>query len=341
VSGVPVEVVAVWLLFAAVTVEILVTYARLPAAQLYHVSGTGGEGGASRALVFLNFPFALVAIALLTLLSERLPDGLLRGVAVCAAVLCLAVVWPGVVDQRDLDAKPVNAIAAAGVLLTLALTLVVGRGGVTGRARRPGDAARAVAAAAVVVLASPWIAADLGFFLDGVPVLGSLFQTGKRLREAPGLPEFPPAVHLGHHHGMDGALLVLTALLLSRAVPELRARALRIALAAYLALMACYGLGNIANDFWIEQVWKRGWTAWLVPDVLRPRASAAWGVILGAALLLLAVARSRRRIRFRRASTSPSSGNYKLICRAFAVLDPFLTPPGPHAEKTWRAFPTR
>jgi hypothetical protein len=135
VSGVPVEVVAVWLLFAAVTVGILVTYARLPAAQLYHVSGTGGEGGASRALVFLNFPFALVAIALLTLLYERLPDGLLRGVAGCAAVLCLAVVWPGVVDQRDLDAKPVNAIAAAGILLTLGLTLVVGRGGVTGPAR--------------------------------------------------------------------------------------------------------------------------------------------------------------------------------------------------------------
>jgi hypothetical protein len=66
-----------------------------------------------------------------------------------------------------------------------------------------------------------------------------------------------------------------------------RRRGLRIALGAYLALMLCYGLGNIANDFWIEQVWKRGWSTWLVPDVLRPRASAAWGLILGAALLLL------------------------------------------------------
>ncbi len=46
----PTEVLGVLLLFAAVAVEILVTYARIPARELYHVSGNGLEGGASRAL---------------------------------------------------------------------------------------------------------------------------------------------------------------------------------------------------------------------------------------------------------------------------------------------------
>ena len=70
-SGLPVEVVLVWMLFAVVTTEILVTYSRVPASELYHVSGSGIEGGLSRALVFLNFPVALVALAILPLVVIR------------------------------------------------------------------------------------------------------------------------------------------------------------------------------------------------------------------------------------------------------------------------------
>src|SRR5204863_3451278 len=124
------------------------------------------------------------------------------------------------------------------------------------------------------------LAADLGFFLNGVPVLSSLYQSGEYRHHVAGLPAFPPAVHHGHHHGMDGILLVLSALLLSRLLREVRAGWLRSALTAYLALMFCYGVGNIANDFWIEQVVKRGWAMWEIPNVLEPRATAAWGVIV-------------------------------------------------------------
>ncbi|MEX2026950.1 MAG: hypothetical protein WEH44_06605, partial [Pirellulaceae bacterium] len=60
-----VEVVAVWVLFAGVATAIFVTYSRISAHELYHVSGSGLTGGASRALVFVNFPLALVAIAIL------------------------------------------------------------------------------------------------------------------------------------------------------------------------------------------------------------------------------------------------------------------------------------
>jgi hypothetical protein len=55
------------MLFAVVTTEILVTYSRVPARELYHVSGSGIEGGLSRALIFVNFPVALLALGVLPL----------------------------------------------------------------------------------------------------------------------------------------------------------------------------------------------------------------------------------------------------------------------------------
>jgi hypothetical protein len=109
-----------------------------------------------------------------------------------------------------------------------------------------------------------------------VPVLGTIYRTGE-LRQQPDVTGFHPAVHHGHHHGLDGALLVLTALLLSRLLPAVRARGLRGLLGGYLALMLCYGAGNIASDFWLEQVVKRGWTLWEIPDVTTPKASVTWG----------------------------------------------------------------
>src|SRR5205823_5869635 len=94
----------------------------------------------------------------------------------------------------------------------------------------------------------------------------------------------------GHHHGMDGVLLVLSALLLSRLVPAVRRAWFRWALGVYLALMVCYGVGNIANDAWLEQVVKRGWTGWEIPSVFQPRLTIAWLVIVLGTAALLALA---------------------------------------------------
>jgi hypothetical protein len=283
-AGLPVEVVLVWVLFAVVTVEVLVTYSRIPSRELYHVSGSGIEGGLSRALVFVNFPVALVALAVLGLIYTRLPGGGYRGVAILAAVLSAAVFWPGIVSQADLDARPVNAVAAIGVLLALVLTgAVASKGGVSTSSWQRADWVRVALAIVLLVAALPWLAADLGLYSNGVPLLGRLFQSGQFLPERPGLPNFAPAVHHGHHHGMDGVLLVLTALLLSRR-PARRA-----ALAAYLSLMFCYGVANFANDFWIEQVVKRGWTSWEIPNVTEPRVSVAWSLIVIASVGLWAL----------------------------------------------------
>jgi lipoprotein signal peptidase len=204
----------------------------------------------------------------------------LRVVAVVGIVLCLSVFWPGVVDQANLDARPVNAIAGIGVLVALVLSLVCGFHGWSQNAR--GDGYRDVVGTLAVLLALPWIFAELGFYLDGVPLLDRVFETGVyRTRGA------EVAVHHGHHHGLDGLVLLLTAILLSRVVPSIRTRRLRLLLAAYLSLMAAYGLGNMVNDFWTEQIWKRGWTDWQFPSLLQPTLSVGWALmILGAALML-------------------------------------------------------
>jgi hypothetical protein len=258
---------------------VLVTYARLPAADLYHVSGTGLEGGLSRALVFVNYPVALVAIPAALLAADRI-RGLTAWIAAVLAIGASAVVfWPGVVDQSDLDAKAVNAVPAIGVAIAVVLALVAGRRASVGAVSRAGDRWRLALAAVLVAAGLPWIAADLGFSFDGAPVLGSIWQTGE-LRHQPGVPGLHPAVHHGHHHGMDGVLVALSALVLSRMQP----RRLANLVTAYLALLIAYGIGNAANDFWLEQVVKRGWTSWAVPSLLRPSVGWAWLVLVAGAI---------------------------------------------------------
>ena len=259
------ELRAVWILAAAAAVAVFVTYWRLPAAETYNVSYSGIRGGASRVLVDLNFPDALIALAVLGVIAPFLSRRL-RVVAAVAALLSLVVVVPGVVKQSNLDARWINVVPALGVLLALALTPLAR----LPRTRdRRGDRVRIALAALLVLLAAPWIAAELGFYLDGIPVLGSIFQTGKIVSYHGNAPH--PAVHHGVHHGFQGLLVVGTALLLSR-LPN------RISL--YLALALAYGVGNIANDDWLEQVAERGWTSWTIPSCLEPKATWTWLAVL-------------------------------------------------------------
>jgi hypothetical protein len=275
-------VVALWAMFGLVAVEIVVTYSRVPPTRLYAVSGSGVGAGFGRALVFLDFPVALAALPVIALAAERLRRTWLP-VAVLAAGLCSVVFWPGVVDQYDLDARPVNALPAAGVALAVVLSFAAGLHRERVRVR--------AAPLALLVLALPWLAADLGFHLDGVPVLRSIFLTGK-------VVGVRAAVHLGHHHGMDGVLLTLAALLLVPLARRTRAPAHRLLVGAYLGLEIAYGLANTAQDGWLEQVAKRGWTTHVLPSVLRPALTLAWlGIAVAAtifAALILRPVRARR-----------------------------------------------
>jgi hypothetical protein len=285
------EVLAVWVLYGLVAVVMLVTYSRVAADEVYNVSHEGLAAGAGRVLVFANFPVALVAIALLAVVAERL-RGRLAVVAAVAAVLCAVVAWPGVVEQSDLDAKPVNAIPALGVAVALALTCVaLARGGI-GASRPFGggwDVVRAVLAGVIVLASLPWIFAELGLYVGDVPGLGAVFMSDEPSPE-PGHPALK-AVHLGHHHGFDGALLALSALALSRVVTSVRTPALRVAFGLYVALMLVYGLANAVQDFWLEQLAKRGTTSVKLPTMTVPGLSWAWAAILATALLIHFAAR--------------------------------------------------
>lgn len=222
--------------------------------------------------------------------------------------LCLVVVVPGVVEQDDLDAKPVNAVPAAGVVMALALSVFALRRGGLGRLgpRLRGDPARLVIIGLLLVVSIPWLFAELGFYAPW-PFLS------EQVRPEPGDPALR-AVHLGRHHGMNGALLAVAALALSRVLPQLQREWLRLALAAYLSLMLAYGLMNAAEDFWLEQLVKRDWTDERLPTVIRPAPSGGWAVLVaGAAAVFVTWLTGARLIQRRplsrgRAERRPSAG---------------------------------
>jgi uncharacterized membrane protein len=291
----PWEAGLVWLLFVLVAVAVFETYWRLPPSETWKVTGSGLDGGASRAFVFLSFSAAVAAPPVLAIVVDRLDDARATVAGVVAFLLCATVAIPGVQTPNHLDAKWSQLPAVLGVFLSVALTVWAMQSGRAERARtgRAADRVRLAAAALLLLAAAPYIAAELGFFLDGVPVLGWIFQTG-RIRPEPGAGYSHAAVHHGHHHGLDGFLLAIGVLLLSRLTGTIRRPLLRSATAAYLSLMLVYGLTNMANDLWTEQVVKRGWTGWQIPDVLQPSASAAWAAMIAvAALFYLALFRPR------------------------------------------------
>ena len=61
-----------------------------------------------------------------------------------------------------------------------------------------------------------------------------------------------------------------------------------------------YGIGNIANDVWLEQVAERGWTSWTIPSSTEPALTWTWlAVLLATPLIWLAWFRQRARLRRR------------------------------------------
>jgi len=268
------EALATWALWGLVALCIVATYSRLDPAFMYHVSREGITGGLSRALTFANFPFALVAIGLVLVAVVELPRAAWWAAAP-AIVLCATI--PLFNDQADLDAHWGNAVPALGIAIALALTLAATRrAGGSFAPRQPWDAARVVVAVLVVLVSLPWIAAELGFHFPG-----DLFMGEEPRLEDDG--SVIAAVHLGHHHGEDGALMVLTALLLSRVVVP--TRGLRGVVQAYVGLMAAYGAVNLVQDAWNEQIVKRGWVETTIPSAIVPSLTPIWAVVAALGVL--------------------------------------------------------
>lgn len=283
------EAIATWALWGLLVIALFVTYTRLDPVELYHVSGDGVSGGLSRVLVALNFPIALISIALVMVALDSLPARA-WWIGAPAIVMCAVTGWPGVVDQNDLDARLVNVVPALGVVLALGLGVAAFRRSGLGRAPALRfDRARTLLVVVVLVLSLPWILADLGVFSPEWVFIMERPITGSDGNVA-------PAVHLGHHHGLDGALLVVSAALLSR----VRLRSVRLAVAStlYLSLVFAYGAVNFAQDFWNEQLAKRGWVDRKIPGALEPALEPIWSVILVIAALTALVLRweAKRRV---------------------------------------------
>lgn len=269
------DVALAWALSAFIVIAGAVTYARVDPVVL-HADTTrhGVSAGLSRVVMAANMPVALIAIAVVLIALEALP---LRAwwVGAPAIAMCAFMAWPGVIDDRHMDARVVNLVPAAGVLLAAGLSVAAGRcAGWRMAARRTFDPVRAVLAGVIVVLALPWFAAEMGLYLPG-----DVFWTGHRVLE--GDSRLWPAVHHGYHHGFAGTLLMLSALLLSR--PRVISAARRVARRLYVSLMFAYGAVNFANDLWGEQIVKRGWAHWKIPSALFPRLHPIWLVILALA----------------------------------------------------------
>jgi hypothetical protein len=290
------EVLLIWGLIVAVTLAVFTTYAQIPVSALYHVSGTGLHGAASHTLVYLNFPIAILALALIGFTFARLyavPDALSRrgrwnvgAVALVAAALCLVAAAPGVVTQKNLDGKLINVIPALGVALAAGLTIFVLRRAGAGPLHpwSIGDRARTVAVVVLVALALPWILALIGVYVGDLPLVGSWFMSKEMVGS-----DTLPAVHLGDHHGFTGVLFAVSAIILSRVLPSIATRWLRRLLAGFVSLMLVYGLTNAAQDFWGEQLVKRGTTTVEFPSVLLPSLTPAWGLIILGTLIVWAV----------------------------------------------------
>ncbi len=241
---------AVWALHGAVAGMIAWTHSRTPADRLYRSQ----RGGLSRAMVFANYPTAVAAIA-------TLPHARRRRLALLALPLCATTAIPGVIDERDLDARWVNVPALAGV----ALALTAGeRGSAPQRDGR--DRRRLIAGLSLICITPHWLLAGLGI------------QTAGMRRPTPAEPGVD-RVHIGHHEGLDGVLLALDALLLSRRSSGRWHRRL-------LALTFAYGTAVAAQDAWHEQVVKPGHAARRLPQVSRPAASPAWAGLLASAPLV-------------------------------------------------------
>jgi hypothetical protein len=306
------EVAVLWGMYVFVAAEIFATYSRLPVHELYHVSRNGRTAGAGRVVVFGNWPVALAALPILAVVASAVRSRAVSLVAAVAAVLCCGVFWPGVVDQADLDAKWSNAIAAAGSGLALGLTIsALLLRGLGPRRRAPGDRTRLAIVVLLMLVSLPWLAADLGFLIGRWPLLGSIYYSDEWY--APfGDARAHRAVHAGSHHGLIGALLVVTVLLLSRTLPALGPR-LRAAVGAYLAVLGVYGLANIANDFWLEQIVKRGATQWQFPAMTVPSLSLNWLILLLAAALVYVFF-------LRRARPARTAGYRRSLWPVFAAL---------------------
>lgn len=96
----------------------------------------------------------------------------------------------------------------------------------------------------------PWIFAYFNIPIIDVPILNHIFL----------------AVHLGEHHGLSGFRYVLPLLLLYFSFRWFKDLGFRSAVVLSTSPFFAYRLYLLVQDFWFEQIVKRGWINLKLPD---------------------------------------------------------------------------
>jgi hypothetical protein len=274
------DILVAWTILGFVAFGVFTTYTRTPIRELYHVSFGGLGEGAAATVAYLSFPVGLAAIAVFPIVLGRARRNLVIAGVAATTLVVVFVLWPGSLEETGLRVTPTRALAATGSLVALGMTVTAWRTNGAGRlGRERGDALRIALAAVLLAGALPWLAADFGLSLNNVPGLGSIFLTDQ-LASQPSVPGLHQAVHDGFHHGLAGVLLALTALLVSRTLGHLAPGRSQMLLTVYTGFLLVYGAGNAFQDFWIEQIVKRGATRYEIPMFLAPALSIPWLVIV-------------------------------------------------------------
>ncbi len=290
------EVIGAWGLLGLDAVAIYRLYAGSLDAPGLMRRRTGREAGIDQLLALGRHPGLPVAIGVMPITMcrlerrDRLPVAL--GAVAAGGMAALALdrmrTVESVISRDDVLAASV-IVAALGMTAGSALT--GGIGPLRGIGDR--DTARVIIATGLVTHGLPWLLADLGIYAGDLPGLGRVVLSRQLLPEGASWP----AVHLGHHHGLDGTLLGLAALILSRSLPDVRPVALREGLSLYVAFLLVHGTTRAAEDGWNEQVVKRGWSRRRVPLIVarrRPVRPRLWAGMLGCAAVIHVVWFRRR-----------------------------------------------
>lgn len=310
------ETFAVWALFA-LDAAALAAYQRR----------RGGMPGAAVAR-FVAHPWApaslpLGGLALARLGRDRATPATLRA---ALAALLLPLFGAGMRRRPRRPARSAEPLPTAALTFAAALTLQA----IPDPRRRSAAFAPATAAdrprlalgGALFLVAIPWLCAEVGIDANHLPLIGPLYLD----RPHPAHPG-RTAVHLGHHHGLDGALLAWAALALSRQLPQLEPGPAADLLSLDLAALLLYGLARAAEDAWAEQVVNRGRTTRRLPPLVshgRPVGPRAWLAVAALALALHA------RWRPRPATPRPTAGDAQLppLSRRPSILAASRRPPG-------------
>ncbi|MFX0085176.1 MAG: hypothetical protein ACFFAU_05850 [Candidatus Hodarchaeota archaeon] len=145
-----------------------------------------------------------------------------------------------------------------------------------------------------IFLSLPWIFAQFGFYISDFPILGLIFWARQETVQNPE-PNYPNAVHIGTHHGTEGFLILIYLFItIVWILPTIKNRQVKQILGLVSGVGFSYGVYNWLEDLLTEQVYKRGWMNFKLPNGTSPNFSSlesmivwAWIVFSGVVLFFL------------------------------------------------------